>query len=73
MMDGWIMWNYGWDHWMAFAVIAAILLYPIGRILGRMGLSPFWSIVMFIPVLNLIALWVIAFADWPSYESPATH
>jgi len=38
---------------------------PLGRILSRAGFSPLWSIVAFIPIVNLIALWLFAFADWP--------
>lgn len=41
-------------------------LYPIGRILGRIGLSPFWSVLAVVPLVNLIGLWVLAFADWPA-------
>ena len=55
-------------HWIFFAVFVAVLLYPIGRILTRVGLSPFWSVVALIPVVNLIALWLLAFMDWPRGE-----
>ncbi len=57
--------GYGLTHWLMFAVMIAALLYPVGRILGRIGLSPFWSVVALIPFLNLIGLWVLAFAEWP--------
>jgi len=59
------MLGYGLTHWLMFAVMIAALLYPVGRILGRIGLSPFWSVVALIPLLNLIGLWVLAFAEWP--------
>ncbi|OJW22856.1 MAG: hypothetical protein BGO51_17215, partial [Rhodospirillales bacterium 69-11] len=66
MMGDWIMMDgYGVAHWLVFAVMAALFLYPIGRILGRIGLSPFWSVVAVIPVVSLIGLWVLAFVDWP--------
>lgn len=66
MMDGWPgMAGFGIGHWVAFAIMVAVLLYPIGRILGRIGLSPFWSILALIPLVNVIALWVLAFVDWP--------
>jgi hypothetical protein len=45
--------------------MAVLVVYPVGRILGRIGFSPFWSIMAFIPVLNLVALWVLALVDWP--------
>ena len=66
MMYGWTdMAGYGLGHWVAFVVMVAAVLYPIGRILSRIGLSPLWSILTFIPLVNLIALWVLAFSDWP--------
>jgi len=30
-----------------------------------MGFSPLWAIVMFIPLVNLVALWILAFTEWP--------
>ena len=64
---------YGWSdtmvfgplHWLFFIALVAAVLYPIGRILNRIGLSPFWSVLVFVPLVNLIALWVLASIDWP--------
>ena len=64
MMDGW-MYGYGSFHWLWFIVMIAVVVYPLGRILNRIGFSPLWAIVMFIPLLNLIALWILAFTEWP--------
>ena len=66
MMDNW-MWmpGFGLAHLLVFAVMVALVLYPVGRILGRLGLSPLWAVLAFIPLVNLIALWVLAFSDWP--------
>lgn len=58
---GWMMGgSWGFSHWLFFALVAALILYPIGRILKRLGYSPFWSVLAFVPVINLIALWVLA-------------
>jgi len=57
--------SYGLAHWIMFVVSVGVLLYPIGRILGRMGLSPLLSIVAFMPFVNLLALWIVAFVEWP--------
>lgn len=66
MMGDWTMMaGYGIAHWIMFAVMIAVILYPIGRILGRIGMSPFWSVLALIPLVNLIALWVLAFVEWP--------
>ena len=66
MMDGW-MYGYGFGpaHWLWFIVMIAVVIYPVGRILSRIGFSPLWSVVTFIPVINLIALWILAFTEWP--------
>jgi NADH:ubiquinone oxidoreductase subunit 3 (subunit A) len=55
----------GWQHWVVFIVAVALVLYPLGRILKRLGLSPFWSVLAFIPLINLAALWALALAEWP--------
>jgi hypothetical protein len=67
MMDSWTwMTGYGLAHWIIFVAMVAIILYPIGRILRRLGFSPFWSLLVFIPLVNLISLWVLAFSEWPT-------
>jgi hypothetical protein len=65
MMNGW-MYGYGPFHLLWFIVMIAVVIYPVGRMLSRIGLSPLWSVVMFIPLVNLIALWILAFTEWPS-------
>lgn len=68
MMNGWMVgygFGYGFGHWLVFAILAAVVLYPLGRILDRIGFSPFWSVLALIPFANLLALWVLAFSDWP--------
>jgi hypothetical protein len=65
MMYEWYdMMGFGPSHWFFFAVMVAVILYPIGRILKRIGMSPFWSVIALIPLVNLAGLWVLAFADW---------
>jgi len=68
-MPNWVfMTDFMLHHFLMFALGAAFLLYPIGRILSRMGFSPFWSIFAVIPLVNLVLLWVVAVIDWPRGE-----
>jgi hypothetical protein len=66
-----MMWDTSWlgtmilGHVIFYVVLAAAVLYPLGRIMNRVGLSPFWSVLVLIPVANLVALWVFAFTEWP--------
>jgi hypothetical protein len=59
--------------WLCLAVlIIALLIWAFvaifGRILNRAGYSRWWLLTMVVPLLNLIMLWVFAFANWPTYE-----
>ena len=66
MGGGWMYGGYYSPfHGLWLVVIIAAIAYPVGRILSRIGLSPLWTILAFVPVVNLIALWIVAFADWP--------
>ena len=50
-------------------IISALVLIPVHRILGRLGLSRWWCLIAFFPLLNFIGLWVLAFVRWPSLDS----
>jgi ABC-type sugar transport system permease subunit len=43
-----------------------LVIWPYSRIFGKAGYSGAFSILMVIPVVNLIALWVFAYSDWPA-------
>jgi hypothetical protein len=60
IMGHWSIW-----HWVIFVAAVALILYPTGQILKRIGFSPFWSVLAFIPILNVIGLWIVALVDWP--------
>jgi hypothetical protein len=47
-------------------VFAVLTIFPFFRIFQRTGRSGWWAILMFIPILNIIVLWVFAFARWPA-------
>ena len=55
-------------HWMAlvaFTIIVAASIAVFGRILNRAGYSRWWLLTMVVPPVNLIMVWVFAFAIWP--------
>jgi hypothetical protein len=55
--------------WLWFILTIGILIYPVGRVLNRIGFSPLWAILAFIPFVNLVALWALALADWPEKKA----
>ena len=52
-------------HWAIFATVLLILAVPGVRMLKRLGFSGWWVVLAFIPWLNIVGLWVIAFVPWP--------
>ncbi|GLK70288.1 MULTISPECIES: hypothetical protein [Xanthobacteraceae] len=64
MIGYWSAW-----HWIAFVLFVTLLLYPVGRILARIGFSPLWSIVALVPLANLVGLWIVALQEWPRDRS----
>lgn len=47
-------------------VIFIAVLYPYFRIIRRAGYSGWWVLAMFVPIVNVVMLWVFAFAKWPA-------
>lgn len=58
---GWMMTgNWSATHFLFALIMAAVVLYPIGLILKKLGYSPFWALLACVPVVNLIGLWIVA-------------
>jgi hypothetical protein len=50
-------------------LLAIILVgIPVSSILHRAGRSRWWTVLAFIPLINLIGLWVFAFSRWPAVD-----
>jgi hypothetical protein len=64
MMGSWMygMGGFGLLHWLAFILFVAAVVYPIGVILKRLGHSPLWAVLAFVPIVNIIGLWIVAFS-----------
>jgi uncharacterized membrane protein len=56
---------------IVFALLAWAFVAIFGRVVNRAGYSRWWLLTMIVPVLNLIMLWVFAFAEWPASRSRA--
>jgi hypothetical protein len=60
-------------HW-GMAIVMPLLMIilvgvPVANILHRAGRSRWWTILVFIPLLNLIGPWAFAFTRWPKAAS----
>jgi branched-subunit amino acid transport protein len=47
------------------AIVELLCAIPAGMILKRMGLSMWWALLCFVPIVALFALWLLAFVKWP--------
>lgn len=36
------------------------------RIIEKAGFDGRWTLILLVPVLNIIMIWVFAFSEWPS-------
>jgi lipopolysaccharide export LptBFGC system permease protein LptF len=43
------------------------------RILLKAGLDGRWTLVLLVPVVNIVMIWVFAFCHWPNLRSNTDH
>ena len=55
-------------HWavVLWPLAAALTVVPVWRILRRVGIPGWLSLLSVIPIVGLAALWVMAFSTWPN-------
>jgi uncharacterized membrane protein YhaH (DUF805 family) len=51
-----------------FLLFFVLFLFPTIKILQKAGYSGWWCVLTMVPILNLILLWVFAFAHWPNLK-----
>ncbi len=63
MMSRTPMWPFGFFMMLIFA---ALIILPFWFIFSKAGFPRWLSLLMVVPIVNLIMLYVFAFSDWPS-------
>ena len=63
MMDGMPMWPFGPLMMLVVAVLVIVLFW---RIFAKAGFSGWLSLLMVVPIANIVLLYVLAFSAWPS-------
>lgn len=59
-------------HLIILALVAAIFLYPMSRILRRAGYSGWLALFAMIPFVGIVGIWWFAFARWPSLSNDSS-
>jgi uncharacterized membrane protein YhaH (DUF805 family) len=65
MMGSFSLW-----HSVILLLILIVGIWLPVRILHKAGYSGWWVILAFVPVVNIVMVWVFAFADWPRLRRP---
>jgi O-antigen ligase len=58
-------------HGLIALLVLALVGVPLWRIVRRTGLPPALSLLAFVPVANVIFIWVFAFMEWPALKPNA--
>ncbi len=48
-----------------YLILMAVIVIPFWKIFEKAGFPPAFSLLMLVPVVNLIAIYFVAFARWP--------
>jgi len=59
-MGAWSIW-----HWIV-VLLLVLPLWFFSRAVGKAGFSPWWVLLAIVPIVNIIMLWVFAYAKWPA-------
>ena len=49
-------------------IMGLIIIIPFWRIFQKAGFNGALSLLMFIPIINIIVIFYLAFAEWPSQK-----
>lgn len=49
---------------LGYVIVAVIVVIPFWRIFEKAGKAPALSLLMLLPIVNLIMLYVLAFSEW---------
>lgn len=53
---------------LIFVITVAIVIIPFWKIYAKAGFSKWLSLLMIVPLVNLIVLYVVAFSTWPAHR-----
>lgn len=53
--------------------VLLVCVIPFWKIFRKAGFPPALSLLMPVPGVNLVLLYILAFADWPSLRPPVTR
>lgn len=56
-------------HWLIVLILTSpfwlLPMLPISEVLKKAGFSRWWALLYLLPLINLVALFVFAYSQWP--------
>ena len=65
------MYHYGHGFGLSWLIVAAIAVVPFWRICTRVGYSPWLSLLILVPLANIVFIYYLAFSQWPAEKGSA--
>jgi hypothetical protein len=56
-----------------FAIATIVMVIPYWQIFKKAGFSPWLALLMFVPLANIIILYVVAFSEWRVIPVPTIY
>ncbi len=56
---------FGPFHFIILLFIVAAFVWPVALILKTAGYSGWWRLLWFVPIGNIVGLWIFATSTWP--------
>ena len=53
-------------HWLVLLAVLALYLIPAAAIARKAGYSAWWCLILLVPLVNIVMIYVFAFANWPA-------
>ncbi len=63
-----MMWVPGPIEMMIVLIMPLVIIVPFWKIFSKAGFPPWLSILMLVPLANLLLLFFLAFAEWPVHR-----
>ena len=54
-------------RWIIFLIIVGVPFWFFSHAVRKAGFFPWWATLDIAPVVNIIMLWVFAYAKWPAF------
>ena len=66
---------FGLPMWTLYLIVGAFGAYSLflaGLTVVRAGFHVLWTLLLVVPLLNIVAVWVLAYRRWPRLDPAAS-